>query len=135
MRPMDSRPSSRRIAICTAIAAVTAVPVLWTSAAAGDPTDGDPAASTVGTGPRTSVEVYDDFYTYGSGVYSHVMGPFTGLHCVAVVGYDDGNRSWLCKNSWGAGWGEQGFFRIRYGQCEIDKGFPFWGIAGTRWFL
>lgn len=87
-------------------------------------------------GPMMAVfEVYDDFYTYGSGVYSHVTGPFTGLHCVAVVGYDDGNRSWLCKNSWGAGWGEQGFFRIRYGQCEIDKGFPFWGIAGTRWFL
>ncbi len=87
-------------------------------------------------GPMMAVfEVYDDFYTYGSGVYSHVSGPLTGLHCVAVLGFDDGERSWLCKNSWGAAWGEQGYFRIRYGECEIDKSFPFWGIAGTRWFL
>lgn len=87
-------------------------------------------------GPMMAVfEVYDDFFTYGSGVDSHVSGPLAGLHCVAVVGYDDQNRSWLCKNSWGTAWGEQGFFRIRYGECEIDKGFPFWGIAGTQWYL
>jgi hypothetical protein len=39
---------------------------------------------------------------------------------VTIVGYDDGQQCWICKNSWGPGWGESGFFRIGYGECGID---------------
>ena len=38
---------------------------------------------------------------------------FIGGHAVAVVGYDDTEGYWICKNSWGKSWGENGFFRIR----------------------
>jgi len=68
----------------------------------------------------TMFNVYDDFFSYSSGVYEYSTGPLAGGHCVCCVGYDDENRCWIMKNSWGPGWGEQGFFRIRYGQCGID---------------
>jgi C1A family cysteine protease len=68
----------------------------------------------------TGFNVYTDFYAYTGGVYAHVSGASEGGHCVSCVGYDDARRAWLCKNSWGTGWGEGGFFWIGYGQCGID---------------
>ncbi len=86
-------------------------------------------------GPMMCVfQVFDDFFGYKSGVYSHVTGGLAGLHCVEVIGYDNNLKCWICKNSWGTGWGDNGFFKIAYGQCEIDSNFPFWGISGTQWY-
>ena len=65
--------------------------------------------------------VYDDFYNYSSGIYKHVTGSELGGHCVTIVGYNDDQGYWICKNSWGTDWGEQGFFRIAYGECGIDS--------------
>ena len=72
------------------------------------------------TGPITACfDVYDDFYAYVDGVYTHVTGEYVGGHCVAIVGYDlDG---WICKNSWGTGWGQSGFFQIAYDECGIES--------------
>jgi C1A family cysteine protease len=64
--------------------------------------------------------VYNDFFSYTSGVYKHVSGAQAGGHCVAIVGYDDSQGAWICKNSWGTGWGMNGFFLIKYGECYID---------------
>lgn len=49
--------------------------------------------------------VYNDFFSYSSGVYRHVSGGEAGGHCVAIVGYDDAQGAWIIKNSWGVGWG------------------------------
>jgi C1A family cysteine protease len=65
--------------------------------------------------------VYSDFYNYSSGVYRHVTGELQGGHCVSIIGYDDAAGCWICKNSWGTGWGDGGFFRIAYGECGIDS--------------
>ncbi|MCB9944155.1 MAG: peptidase C1 [Geminicoccaceae bacterium] len=65
--------------------------------------------------------VYDDFFSYRSGVYRHVSGGSAGGHCVEICGYDDARGCWICKNSWGTNWGEGGFFRIAYGECQIDS--------------
>jgi len=73
-------------------------------------------------GPLTACfSVYDDFFSYKSGVYHHVSGPLDGGHCVGVVGYSDVLKAWLCKNSWGTGFGIGGYFWIAYGQCGIDS--------------
>lgn len=81
-------------------------------------------------GPLTSCfTVYDDFYSYSSGVYTHVSGNDLGGHCICIVGYDDNQGCWICKNSWGADWGENGFFRIAYGQCGIDA--EMWAVEGV----
>ncbi len=82
----------------------------------------------------TCFTVYDDFFSYKSGVYKHVTGGVAGGHCVCCIGYDDGQGCWICKNSWSAGWGDGGFFRIAYGQCGIDA--SMWAVEGieeTTW--
>ena len=33
----------------------------------------------------------------------------TGNHLALVVGYDDQRQAWIIKNSWGKGWGKDGF--------------------------
>jgi hypothetical protein len=80
-------------------------------------------------GPITGVfEVWADFGSVGRGIYRKVtfLSPgvanfIRGLHCVLIVGYDDTQNCWIAKNSWGsAGFGENGFFRIAYGQVKID---------------
>ncbi|WP_416045868.1 C1 family peptidase [Priestia megaterium] len=65
--------------------------------------------------------VYEDLYSYKSGIYKHVTGKRLGGHCVTIIGYDDNQGCWICKNSWYTRWGEQGFFRIAYGECGIDS--------------
>ncbi len=70
---------------------------------------------------EATMVVYTDFFYYTSGVYEHSWGERVGAHAVTVVGYDDDERYWIAKNSWGASWGENGWFRIAYGECSIDR--------------
>lgn len=67
------------------------------------------------------MDVYQDFFSYRTGVYRHVTGSLAGGHCICLIGYDDAQGCWIGKNSWGTGWGESGFFRIAYGQCRIES--------------
>ena len=81
----------------------------------------------VNNGPiAVGFEVYRDFENYKSGIYHH-----TGLedrfnpweitnHAVLIVGYGEtaGVKYWSVKNSWGAEWGEKGYFQIRKGNDE-----------------
>lgn len=71
--------------------------------------------------------VYNDFFSYRSGVYRHVSGGQAGGHCVAIVGYDDAQGAWIIKNSWGTGWGMGGYGLIAYGECYIDS----WSNVGV----
>ena len=76
---------------------------------------------------RRVMHVFNDFYLVRYGVYHHVTGNDVGLHCVEVIGYSEAEQCWICKNSWGAGWGGAGgFFKIGYGEAGIDTEFPFW---------
>ena len=72
----------------------------------------------------TSMNVYADFHDYAGGIYAHTWGELDGGHAVMLVGYDDAGGYWIAKNSWSTNWGEDGWFRIAYGECGIgDYGF------------
>ena len=64
----------------------------------------------------TTMNVYDDFFSYVSGVYSYTSGPYRGGHAILIVGYDDANSCFIVKNSWDKDWGESGYFRIAYSE-------------------
>ncbi|KAL6471837.1 hypothetical protein MHYP_G00204870 [Metynnis hypsauchen] len=80
-----------------------------------------------------ALEVYPDFMSYKEGIYHHTglrdtVNPFELTnHAVLLVGYGrchkTGEKYWIVKNSWGAGWGENGYFRIRRGtdECAIES--------------
>ena len=76
----------------------------------------------------TGMEVNSDFFCYNDGVYTYDYGDFVGNHAICVIGYDDTQNCWICKNSWGTGWGDRGFFKIAYGQCGIGTEFPFYAV-------
>jgi C1A family cysteine protease len=37
-----------------------------------------------------------------------------GGHCVLAVGYDDGASKIICRNSWGTGFGDAGYFHMPF---------------------
>ncbi|CAG9855010.1 unnamed protein product [Phyllotreta striolata] len=90
----------------------------------------------VGTvGPVTVSIDASPFHQYKGGVYSDIKNCGNNLaslnHAVLVVGFgtDKGEKYWLIKNSWGADWGEQGYFRIHrdYSVCGVllDASYPY----------
>jgi len=66
------------------------------------------------------MKVYVDFYYYKTGVYQHVFGDPSGYHAILLIGYDDAKQCYIARNSWSTGWGENGYFNIKYGQCEME---------------
>ncbi len=71
---------------------------------------------------QTGFDVYTDFLEYESGIYEHKEGVLEGGHAVTIIGYGiEGDiKYWICQNSWGEKWGEEGYFRIKFGECGID---------------
>jgi C1A family cysteine protease len=63
--------------------------------------------------------VYDSFESADVAKSGVVPMPATseqllGGHCVVAVGYDDSEQRFLCRNSWGTGWGMGGYFTMPY---------------------
>ncbi|MBU0466567.1 MAG: hypothetical protein KKF39_02720, partial [Nanoarchaeota archaeon] len=76
---------------------------------------------------NVGMEIYEDFLVYSEGIYFHVTGRREGDHSVTIVGWGmyDGMEYWIVKNSWGTGWGEDGYFKILMGDSGIDSWFAY----------
>ena len=73
---------------------------------------------------ETGFAVFSSFMNYKSGIYQYKDGIIQGGHAVKIIGFGHDDTSgldyWICANSWGPDWGESGFFRIAWGECNID---------------
>ncbi|MCP2604629.1 putative Ig domain-containing protein [Candidatus Aminicenantes bacterium AH-873-B07] len=68
------------------------------------------------------MDVYSDFYNYTGGIYEPTpSAEYVGGHAIVLIGYNNTKNYWICKNSWGKNWGENGYFKIRMGVCETGK--------------
>jgi cathepsin B len=73
-----------------------------------------------------AMDVYADFESYKSGVYSHTTGSYLGGHAMKILGWgvESGTPYWLVANSWNEDWGNKGFIKILRGsdECGIESG-------------
>ena len=99
----------------------------------------------VADSPSQTDEVKNAIYNYGpvSLAYYHTTDPsyWSGNtyyypdcteyanHLVSAVGWDDdiehpeggGSGAWIIKNSWGTGWGDNGYFYLCYGSASMEE--------------
>jgi len=80
---------------------------------------------------------YDDFESMETTDTGHLCMPAShsqhpdvkGGHCVLAVGYDDSQSRFIARNSWGSGWGMNGYFTIPYTYLlEENLSDDFWTI-------
>lgn len=80
----------------------------------------------------TGFSVFEDFLkSYdGKSVYVHDPQPgekTSGGHAIRVVGWGGGPGTsepipyWICANSWGPQWGDNGYFKFKRGSCDLEK--------------
>jgi C1A family cysteine protease len=77
--------------------------------------------------------VYADFMNYSGGIYKAASTTLKGYHAVCIVGFDDTNKCFKVKNSWGTGWGESGYFRIAY--SEMTSATKFGTCFGGSFYI
>ena len=65
----------------------------------------------------------------GDEIYKLDKDKETFEHVAVIVGYDSGTNIWVIKNSMGAGWGDQGFFQVKQGDCGIAREFLAFGAV------
>jgi C1A family cysteine protease len=82
----------------------------------------------------TNLAFYADLDKYREGVYSYDgQAQEMGGHWVLIVGWKDDPKLpsggyWICRNSWGEKWGEEGYFKSAYGDITgIDDFYIVYG--------
>ncbi len=84
----------------------------------GIPKTADIKAAIVNYGSVAGAVYVDSYFqAYNSGVFDVSFNYSSVNHAVVLCGWDDSKGAWLMKNSWGTGWGENGFMWIKY-ECS-----------------
>ncbi|MHC1574328.1 MAG: C1 family peptidase [Candidatus Methanogasteraceae archaeon] len=68
--------------------------------------------------------------TWGT-VYDYYPSPESANHLVSIIGWNnsvphpdpdhDGTGAWIVKNSWGTGWGNDGYFYLAYNSSSVTE--------------
>jgi cathepsin B len=77
-----------------------------------------------------NLEIYEDLFSYGGGIYRHTAGDIVGGHAWRVVGWGhdedgDGSMFWIAQNQWTEEWGESGYIRLLTGEIGVDN----WAVS------
>ena len=86
-------------------------------------------------GPAKMSYCHDDTYLYSDPtwgtIHDYYPCPEDTNHAVSIVGWDDdvphpcpghsGTGAWIVKNSWGTGWGNDGYFYLAYGSSCVER--------------
>jgi len=88
------------------------------------------------------IQIYDSFESDAVAANGIVPMPdvqnenLLGGHAVICVGYDDGNKWWIMKNSWGDKWGANGYFYLPYAYLtNLDLAGDIWKITKVNTFF
>ncbi len=72
----------------------------------------------------TGIDASDAFESYGGGCFDEQSNSTN--HLVLIVGYDDRScedeGAWIIKNSWGVGFGDGGYIKVKYGAGNTGSG-------------
>ena len=88
-------------------------------------------------------------FAFGFTVYSSIWDPAVeksgdiplpqkgdkveGGHAIMAVGYDDAKARFVIRNSWGTGWGKQGYGTLPYGYIEKGIADDFWVLVTAEY--
>lgn len=70
----------------------------------------------------TGIQVFGDFDRLGLDAVIPLptdKDDILGGHAVTIVGYDNDKKYFICRNSFGEDWGDQGYFYMPYDYAEI----------------
>lgn len=70
------------------------------------------------------------FQAYTGGVFNRNTSSEIN-HAIVIVGWDDSKSAWIIKNSWGTGWGENGYAYIGYNCNKIGYGAAYAVYGGS----
>lgn len=67
--------------------------------------------------------IFGDFKKYKSGVYAPENRTIVGAHAAKLIGWgiENGEEYWILGNSWGSGWGENGYVRMKTGIGALES--------------
>jgi len=68
---------------------------------------------------------YKDLRAYKEGIYE-TDKKGKGRHAILIVGYNDLDQTFIIENSWGADWGEAGYFKVRQNNSNIFPSLHTW---------
>ncbi len=71
-------------------------------------------------GPVAAAVCVDNaFQLYDGGIFAPRQKCNNINHAIVLVGWNDDGGYWILRNSWGSGWGENGYMRIAYGASKV----------------
>lgn len=82
------------------------------------------------------IPIYESFETQEAAISGKIPMPksdekLLGGHALSAVGYDENNKWFIVRNSWGADWGDSGYCYIPYEYIE-KYGNDFWYIRSVE---
>jgi C1A family cysteine protease len=66
------------------------------------------------------------FMSYAGGVLVKPTGDSLGRHAMMICGYNDNEGCFTVRNSWGTGWGEEGYVKLAYDYFDEAHARDFW---------